>query len=212
MSRNFDQYWVFYSRGLMGTWLSWFINQHEEFPRFTDLERWENGEHHTFDGCWWLHDDPEEEGVQNTSTYQEHIDAFEKMKRRKNENWTKLCSKILPDHGATISDEEYLSYLKPIKTKGIIVPYIFDKNYGIIDLRNQVHGFHEPWHKWLTEDMYRFEKHQHAPVHYIDCGNLLDSNESEYNKLLEFIEQPPLDSWKKECELALAHIKKSLVI
>lgn len=212
MISDFDQYWVLYTRGLMGTWISWLINQHKDFPGFTDLERWDNGEHHTFNGCWWMWIDNEEpKHKRHKTTYQEHIDHFvNKNGSHTNKNWKKLCSKTQPDHGCMITDEQYNQYLKPIKTKGIIIPYIKDKNYGLIDMRNQVHGYPTNWHEWLYTEMYRYEKYDHAPIHYVDCGALLDADEKEYHKLLMFIEQAPIDNWKKECQDALEHTKKGL--
>jgi hypothetical protein len=37
----------------------------------------------------------------------------------------------------------------------------------------------------------------HVPLHVINLVNLLDCNLIEYTKLLDFIEQPPLDNWKE---------------
>jgi hypothetical protein len=36
-----------------------------------------------------------------------------------------------------------------------------------------------------------------VPLHTIQLLNLLDCDTNEYNKLLDFIEQPPLDNWKE---------------
>jgi len=40
-------------------------------------------------------------------------------------------------------------------------------------------------------------KAMNVPLHTIHLLNLLDCDTNEYNKLLDFIEQPPLDNWKE---------------
>jgi hypothetical protein len=36
-----------------------------------------------------------------------------------------------------------------------------------------------------------------VPMFSINLGKLFDHDQTEYTKLLDFIEQPPLDNWKE---------------
>jgi hypothetical protein len=54
--------------------------------------------------------------------------------------------------------------------------------------------------KHLKDLSHNIEKMRDAidvPLHVINLVNLLDCNLNEYNNLLGFIEQPPLDNWKE---------------
>jgi hypothetical protein len=55
-------------------------------------------------------------------------------------------------------------------------------------------------HKFYNDQPIAFKKMEDAiavPMFIINLGKLFDHDQTEYNKLLDFIEQPPLDNWKE---------------
>jgi hypothetical protein len=60
-------------------------------------------------------------------------------------------------------------------------------------------AFKDP-HRFYNQQPMTFKKMEDAisvPMFIINLGKLFDHDQAEYTKLLDFIEQPPLDNWKE---------------
>jgi hypothetical protein len=56
---------------------------------------------------------------------------------------------------------------------------------------------HDTYFKKQMGNMRDLRKSLNVPLHVVNLQELLDCDKNEYNKLLDFIEQPPLDNWKE---------------
>lgn len=210
--------------GLHGTWLIWFINEHKNFVKYTLFDR-------TIDYAtplsssgitdygigpgWWhmqnipddydtLVDRPDE--IEQCQTWAEFVD--EDRDNWLNPDATKIAVKFFPHHA--FNDQEHRAHLvfKDCNANSAVIPYVdtvfhdelearwdilvkpmLGDNMDDIDARKEL--------KWV-EDI--------IPVHWVDIGKLLTKDRQEYNKLLSFIGEEPLDDWELKCDRVLRDI------
>jgi hypothetical protein len=116
-------YLVLYTPGLCGTWLTWLINQHKNFPQYklkdknyiNDKEETKPLDVGCFGSDWYTYQHISKDSDYYTRNYSSDKDneftkeflnyTFEENRRirpmdeRNNESFTKDCVKILPNHG-----------------------------------------------------------------------------------------------------------------
>jgi len=117
-------YLVLYNPGLCGTWLTWLINQHKNFPQYrlkdknyiNDKEETKPLDVCCFGSDWYTYQHISKDSDYYLNNYHSNLDdefgkrstlnyTFEENRRirpmceRFNESFTKDCVKILPNHG-----------------------------------------------------------------------------------------------------------------
>lgn len=205
-------YVCLYTAGLSGTWLTWFVNQHANFPKyeFNKLKSHDMVTDLACDGATWCFTKDTENGASDEpKTFDEYI-ADWAIPESKNSTATKNCCKILPDHDLSWnhSEDVFQTVLKPFSK--IIVPYLpedspfvdmyakrnrymwhenFDSDFGIDDYTAMITG--------VKEDISRGHYHKfNKSVHALNLHNLLMCEEWEYNNLLGVIEEDALPDWE----------------
>lgn len=115
-------YLVLYNPGLCGTWLTWLINQHKNFPQYllkyknyiNDKEETKTLDVGCFGSDWYTYQHISKDSHYYLDNYHWNLDdesalnyTFEENRRirpmyeRNNESFTKDCVKILPNHGCS---------------------------------------------------------------------------------------------------------------
>jgi len=199
-------YFCFYTAGLAGTWLTWFINQHASFPQYkmsdnttdnvvTDL---------TCLGSTWCYMADDEDGCSDDAlTFDQYLSDVT-VKYSQNNSATKRCIKVLPDHDLSDLDSTSDLFTEVMnKIDYIIMPTLLPDSpmshlierrvafmWGDADQRHQemIEIYAD-----VTNGVYdtKFNK----PIHYLQIDKLLNGNEAEYNALLDIIEESPIDNW-----------------
>lgn len=207
-----ENYACLYTAGLSGTWLTWFINQHANFPRyeFTKLKSHGMMTDLACDGATWCFTKDTENGSSDKpKTFDEYMTDWA-IPESKNSSATKNCCKILPDHDLSWNHppEVLSNVLKPFSR--IIVPYIpadspfvdmyakrnrymwhenFADDFGIADYTSMITG--------VKEDISRGHYHKFGKnVHTVNLHNLLMCEQWEYSNLAAAIDEDHLDGWE----------------
>jgi len=199
-----------YDPGDAGTWLTWFINQHKNFPKFNKSIRYEQADntfgniptdYSCFDSDWHVTD-----WSDNKTTQFNDVNAFK--------GYDNVCYKILPWHNPFQVDDDELEnetqeelcirLLKDSNTKLIITPQveisyqIFAKRLAFIRPRFTVeqcissykNRMRRSYNNTLTE------MRKHIPVHVVAIDKLILRNDvDEYNKLIDVLDIPAMDNW-----------------
>jgi hypothetical protein len=214
-------YSVWFMPGLSGTWLVWFINQHQNFPQF-DIKKVIRKGHQTDyalpvanlvyrDYNSGIFKDGNKT-FQKTSA-QQVIDEIKHYSGTINPDFTKACVKMFPHHA--LDNDEHLveSICTEYEISHIVWPYVETTNLDTIVSRLfalkhnilypgnkkglRVNEFLELSQKLIQSDGPLCHLHQHAALLPVDIGKLLDKDQAEYTRLLEFISAPPLDNWQQ---------------
>ncbi len=204
-------YAVLYCSGMYGTWLTWFINQHPDFPKYDKNKSFTDG-HHTdwyCTGATWCFTDDIQDGALDKpldfNEYEEHI----ANKLTRNNAAYQNCIKILPDHDMSWKkhyDNEYLirdMFAKNIE--GIIIPYMPHDSHFIPYLvaRNnimwpeRIPQWDESIHTVITDiEVGKYKKFErYTNVHYLNFHEFLLGNQEEFHKLLLFIDSYGHEDW-----------------
>ena len=208
-----------YEAGDSGTWLTWFINQHKDFPKFNlQLHYQEKGNEfgdipsdYSCDPATWHCDH-----VQDNRSLK-FADHIEYITNSSDDTYSKFCYKILPWHNPIQTDQNEFPtretpeqvcarLIKDSNTKVIIIPQV-EVNYKLFAVRM---AFIRPRHT-VAECMKFFEQKieyeyktivdkvcQLSPVHTIAIDKLIiDNDEEVYKELIDLLEVPALPNWKE---------------
>lgn len=203
-------YLVLYEAGKAGTWLTWLINQHSNFPQYKAIEQERVNLKQQLDvAClgadfYW-----------ETQTYEENCKI--KQSYAVNTEYTKRCVKVIPNHELRcpkdnrVPSVEYLDKVIPQLNPDLIVwPILSDTMVEEFALR-----WYVIWHVTrgmmpgdeLELDYFRtglkstFQRSavkiysRYAPVYQVDIGRLVkaDYHWDEYLRLADAIGETPLD-------------------
>ena len=208
-------YLMWHNFGIPGSWLCWFINQHNNFPKTTGSLLYDNAMH-TFakpDSHRPLHFSSG--SVCNASLLKnvdpgryvvsdEYTDIDDWVGRRNPSK--KIILKFFRNHapfdiGALIDNinkevtvKKNITLISGSADKVIanrLNDLIPNKDRGVMDVE-KVNMIDE------ANIHYYFPKLDAiAPTHIVNFGNLLNHDYEEYNKLLMAIDEEPLDNWKE---------------
>jgi hypothetical protein len=217
-------YYCLYSAGLAGTWLTWFVNQHKDFPKYKYQQLKTHGVITDLgcDGATWCFTKDTEDGSQDEPmTFDDYIKEYATPESN-NQHATHNCIKVLPDHNLSWERweresevlEEVTSY-----ASGFIYPYIrrdarllpffanrllfmweemyqersngklIDENVVMDMMAESAHDVRDPNSKIRIVTGYK-------TCHGVDIDALLQCDQYEYNKLIEYLDQPPIDNWE----------------
>lgn len=181
MSKSYP---VLFNAGTHGTWLSWFINQHEGFPKTKITINRNTGLDYATKGGetdWWA------------AGYD-----FLEFRRRHNLNTPKIAYKLMPHHAAIMPQSQFDYIMKESNTVGIVVCEFTESNFQIAGERyDKIRPNNVGERFILFPDNFSWKTH--LPVLKCDPLNLMRGIQEEYNNLLEFIEAEPLSDWKEKC-------------
>ena len=202
-------YLVLYEAGKAGTWLTWLINQHANFPQYKLIEQERDNLKQQLDvaclGADFL--------------WQEH-DYSESVKRSQrfiiNKEHTKRCVKVIPNHELRCLKDtskpsiEYLDKVIPQLNPDLIVwPILSDTMIEEFTLRwyviwhvsrgmmpGELHGLEFFREGILSKYQRQAVKiySRYAPVYQVDIGRLIkaDYHQDEYLRLADAIGEKPL--------------------
>lgn len=187
-----------YEPGDAGTWLTWFINQHQGFPKFYKSIRYEQ----------------ERKEFGNIPTDYSCMRADWDVNKPFPKVDFNQCYKILPWHNPFQTEEWELDNETPAElcvrlisesnTKAIIVPQVednyelFAKRLAFIRSRFTVESAIEIY-KNRQDRMYestKLQMQEFVTVHTIAIDKLiLHNDKTEYHKLIEILNVPALEDW-----------------
>jgi hypothetical protein len=202
---------------MYGTWLSWFVNQHANFPHYNKTAVKVKGRHTDFcvDGATWAFTVDTEDGCDMPQmTYQEYLDYFVE-KETVNKEATKNCIKLLPDHDLTwdahYNSHEKLSYIFKDNINNVIIPFLpMDSPFvpNFIARCEFMWGDHgtgkENFWQEVAEDHYERMKTGYykkletygVSVHYLNLDDLFKCTTWEYKRLINFLNEQELEGWE----------------
>lgn len=215
-----DVFGCWYEPGDSGTWFTWFINQHKDYPQFEtrmlyDQQGKELGHIPSDFVCygadWFIKDFGEEQKFE-FKDYRQHL---HNNKVNHNKDYKHICYKILPWHNPFHLEDHELEnetvkelasrIVKESNTKAVIIPQVevsyqlFARRLAFIRPRFTVNDAYEIYKNRIArayENTYSMVSNV-VPVHTIAIDKLiLRSDEDEYNKLLDILQVPALDNWK----------------
>lgn len=212
-------YAVVFSPGLSGTWLAWFINQHRNFPQF-DIQPVHRLDIHTdyalpvANLIYREYNSDIHQDKNNTfkkSTTPGLIQEVKQYTGTQNPDFIKLCVKLFPEHRFNRDEHLIANVLSEFNITHVIYPYVADVNRDMITDRLFAlkRMFFPPignveMDDFLNETMMSLlpgqplaDLHKHTNLVTIDIGKFLATDETEYNKILNAIQEPPLDNWKQ---------------
>jgi hypothetical protein len=200
-------YIVLYEAGKSGTWLTWLINQHYNFPKYnSELQNRKlptQVDINCLGADWW----PDKQSFKNNR-------LSKTIQHCNNDNAIKDCVKVLPNHElrAHITDidiEKLKAILKSSNINNIIIPHLFEQMYDPFRMRwnlllkEKGDNKYKSWDEINMKEFmdYHIENKTYevfpdTKVHYMDIGKLVMGNLREYSKLLSFIEEEPLEDFK----------------
>ena len=189
-------YTVSYNAGTGGTWLTWFINQHEGFQNYDVQFKPETREYCTYDNLMWYYD------------ANSWVDTVAKH------TWndkSKVVYKLFPNHNLYSIDRAFI-HLKYSNTIGIIVPYVNEElKQEFVKRNTYAFGYNveqsvnnldysrvgctssDPERNYYSKFMNLYS------VTPVDMGKLLNCNSNEYHQLLKTIHCDELPEWKQLC-------------
>lgn len=218
-----ETYGVPFIGGQHGTWLWWFINEHRNFinidrlhkrtvlidgtERVTDYAHPFSWFHPMLDvACYSLPDwnVDHNKGIEH---WQEHVQRAFAYNYWTNVRATKAAIKFFPHHNFGDMDTEEIKYiLHDCNCNKLVVPIVsdtmateFNARFKIIRNSNKI----------ISNDDVRsstFANISGIAYHFLDIGKMLQKDEAEYNALLQFINEPPLENWKEYCDMVLDEV------
>ena len=213
-------YGCWYEAGDSGTWLTWFINQHEGFPKFDiKLHYQEQGNEfgdvpsdYSCDPATW-HCDKFEDRV--GLSFANHL-TYVANEGYTNEDYSKFCYKILPWHNPIQTGQHEFPtnetpeqvctrLLKDSNTDCVIIPQVeisyklFAFRQAFIRPRHTVEACMESFKLKIDKEYKTIadKVNELVPVHTVAIDRLLLRNDEEvYKNLIDVLEVPPLPNWK----------------
>lgn len=196
-------YAVSYNAGLGGTWLTWFINQHEGFQKYDVQFKPNKLEYTSYDDLMWY--------------YNDHDWQTTVVKNCWNDK-SNVVYKLFPKHNYYDIDRAE-DLLRSSNTIGIIVPYVNEelkqefvkRNTHCFDTSVERSVLNIDWSRVnctsSDENRNAYSRfNQHWQILTIDMGRLLNCNRNEYHKLTKFLhvsEHPDYESlcaeYKQNC-------------
>jgi hypothetical protein len=185
-----------YTAGLSGTWLSWFINQHSNFPQYPFHYICSNRSN-TDVGC------PGATWDFQQGDFQNYLASYDHQKEIVNTEYKKTCHKVLPDHDLSKSDHSILDNFTHV-----VFPFIDIKNSSWVEKYAQRNSVMWPNKKRDTLDFFENFSHDlfsssyydyfknNKTYHLVNIADLLEGSHDEYLKLIKFIQEDPLPEWK----------------
>ena len=190
-------YAVSYNAGTGGTWLTWFINQHEGFQNYNSIKFNTNRlDYAVGEDLMWYH--------------QRH-NWNEAVKRNVWNDKSNVVYKLFPKHNYHALEDD-LAMIRNSNTIALIVPYVNEELKQQFVKRNTVAFDTNVERSVLNLDNSRInctssdpERNQYSKysgicaVTTIDMGKLLNCYSNEYHQLLKTIHTPELPEWKQLC-------------
>lgn len=194
-------YSVSYNAGLGGTWLTWFINQHEGFQNYPIHFNPNKLDYAVEDNLMWYWKDYDWKHTVKINGWNDKANVVYKL--FPHHDWIGVRNDI-PGRD--------LKLLERSNTIGIIVPYVNEELRSEYVKRN-THTFDTSVERSVlnidysrinctssdpernTYDVYR----SLYGVTTVDMGKLLNCNSNEYHQLLKTIHTPELSNWKQLC-------------
>jgi len=198
---------VLYNPGHFGTWISWLINQHLRFPKYSCCPAQRNlpvqADIWSEQGDFNYH--------KNLSDWDLYYSYVIDYQTKFYKNVSKFSFKFLPNQNFIKDDKsldvdeinKIFSYIGVKKTVITFVDttllseikkrweYLEDYEYGAIDA--------EMLYKWQLANIPNYDK-INAEYLLLDVGKMLLGSVDEYKKLTDFIDEPPLDNFKELCK------------
>ncbi len=208
-----ETFLVMFSNGLSGTWLTWFINQHKDFPdrleldpAYSDPKHPERITDYSTQPNWWYDD----QLWKNFIVYCERMDHPNERENEPDIRWgsEKLAFKVQPYHefyGPDMNFEQAKVACKFVldqsKCQQVIIPICNEVLYNEIynrltAIRPNITVDKDP-KKWYNSVLYEYINDQlNVPVLLLDIGKILSGIDSEYQRLIQVLDVPELDNWK----------------
>jgi len=210
-------YLIWHDVGWPGSWLSWFINQHKNFPKIPGCYMYNrtgeegdamaigshrpnplhfsNSKFSLWNASLLKNVDPGECIVSNEYM---GIDDFFKFDKQ----FSKIILKLFRNHSPSDIGALIDNINKEVTVKKNITLISGSANKLIADRLKDLEGYAtstvEVDHIDKLNIRQFFPKMDAiAPTHIVNFGNLLNHDYEEYNKLLMAIDEEPLDNWKE---------------
>ena len=194
-------YSVSYNAGTGGTWLTWFINQHEGFQQYKAHFNSKQLDYAVEDNLMW---------------YWKDMNWNETVKQNVWNDKSKVVYKLFPTHDWISvnqhSTDRDIELLDSSNTIGIIVPYVNEELKQEFVKRNVLSFETSVERAVLNLDNSRInctssdsERNQYTrysnrySVTTVDMGRLLNCNRLEYDQLLKTIHCDPIDGYESLC-------------
>jgi hypothetical protein len=209
---------VVFIPGMHGTWLTWFINEHDEFVK---LERLNtnilNNQtiDYSIDSGWWHNYNTLEDffGIESKfhrcKSWKEHLDQEYNLGHYTNTRATKAAVKLFPHHSMDGQAHVAKDLFNECKAAKVIIPFIGDT------LREEMEA------RWVILLSERDRNHTLSSIHvdetfnwlddiidtyYVDIGKLIMKHEEEYQNLITNLGISPLNNWQDKCNRVLREI------
>lgn len=212
-----EVYLIWHDTGWPGSWLSWLINQHKNFPKTTGCYMYNRvgeerdtmaiGSHRPnplhfssfplWNASFLKNVDP---GAYSVSNEYMGIDDFFKFDKQ----FSKIILKLFRNHSPSDIGALIDNINKEVTVKKNITLISGSANKLIADrLKDLEESTYDDW-DWKVDHIDKLNIRQFfpkmdaiAPTHIVNFGNLLNHDYEEYNKLLMAIDEEPLDNWKE---------------
>tara|TARA_B100000768_G_C11254897_1_gene365906 strand:- start:323 stop:1105 length:783 start_codon:yes stop_codon:yes gene_type:complete len=219
-----DVFGCWYEPGDSGTWLTWFINQHENYPKFDKEIRYEQegnkfGEIASDYGCygadWFITDFGNHKAIK----FKDFKQSLLERKISYDPDYKHICYKLIPWHNPLGSDDDEIKewgltdntvedliarLIEESNTKALIIPEVntsyqlFAKRLAFIRPRFTVESTYSNYQNRQAR-LYAntiSTLRQFTKVHTIAIDKLLLRNDiDEYLKLLDILQVPALEGW-----------------
>jgi hypothetical protein len=222
MANNVFGCW--YEPGDSGTWLAWFINQHENYPKFKKDIRYEQegkkfGEiasDYSCHGADWFITDFHDHNAFEFKNYRQRL---LNKNIEHDSSYKHICYKLIPWHNPLGSDDDEIKewgltdntvedliarIIEESNTKALIIPeanvsyQLFAKRLAFIRPRFTVEYALDTYENRVNQ-MYAntvSSLRKFTKVHTVAIDKLLLRNDiDEYLKLLDILEVPALEGW-----------------
>jgi hypothetical protein len=214
-------YMVLYEGGNCGTWLTWLINQHEDFPKFNLKDAVRKNIMTSKDvichgASWHLEEINVDDGYGNIvnklplswENYVQYSKQYVVNKKHKH-----IAFKIVPNHDARKHflpdkpvDVKLLDSISKQTRHKIVFCYVGECfNYEISRrwniLRKEKESIEDIKNTLVTDRRTKYDIQEYSPfttdICVIDIGKIITCDMAEYGKLCNFIDQPKLNEFKK---------------
>ena len=211
-----------YEAGDSGTWLTWFINQHKDFPKFSaSLHFQEKGNEfgdipsdYSCDGATWQCGIFNDSKILSFSEYLQHIPIVDPTAAT---SYSKLCYKLLPWHNPIQTNQDEFDtnetpeqvctrLIEDSNTDCIIIPQVeisyklFAMRQAFIRPRHLVEGCMQSYAQKIEHEYKTISDRVRklAPVHIVAIDKLILRNDEDvYKDLINLLGVPPLPNWKE---------------
>lgn len=212
-------YMVLYEGGNCGTWLTWLINQNEDFPKFGLNDNIRKNIAKSRDVCcagadWHLEHLIGDDGLGGRikhlpiswEDYLKHAKEYTVNKDHKH-----IAFKIIPNHSARINhkkvDAVLLNNISQQVEHKIVFCFVgecfnseISRRWNI--LRKEKESIEQIKNHPTTDRRTTYDVQQNyspftSDICIIDIGKIITGDMTEYEKLCDFIEQPKLNNFKK---------------